>query len=97
MCIGGRLGAVIDLNKVPANPARQAEADLLYSESNSRLLVEVAPENREAFEALFKGQHIGLIGEVAEEKDFTVRRGETVVIKEPLDELVRAWKEPLDW
>jgi phosphoribosylformylglycinamidine synthase len=97
MCIGGRLGAVIDLNKVPANPARQAEADLLYSESNSRLLVEVAPENREAFEALFRGRHIGLIGEVAEEKEFTVMRGETVVIKEPLDELVRAWKEPLDW
>jgi phosphoribosylformylglycinamidine synthase len=97
MCIGGRLGAVIDLAEVPACPTNQAEADLLYSESNSRLLVEVSPENREAFEKLFRGQAIGLIGEVREDKSFTVKRGAAEVLSEPLDDLIRAWKEPLDW
>jgi phosphoribosylformylglycinamidine synthase len=97
MCIGGRLGAAIDLGKVPASPHGLAEADILYSESNSRLLVEVAPEDREPFEALFAGQACACIGQVTDEPEFTVTRDGRGVLAEPLDDLVKAWKEPLDW
>ncbi|BBD09680.1 AIR synthase-related protein [Desulfovibrio ferrophilus] len=94
MCIGGRLGAAIDLAKVPTCPDDMEVTDLLYSESNSRLLVTVRPENRNAFEAAFKGQHFALIGEVTGDGNLVVQKDGQPLINEHVDTLTSAWKAP---
>lgn len=96
MAIGGRLGADLDLDAAPAAPGL-TDLELLYSESQSRLVVTVAPENRPAFEALFAGQPCGLLGTVAAGQDLVLRRGQTVLCREPAEDLARAFKATLDW
>lgn len=52
MALGGRLGATINLDSLPAQKGLEPY-ELLYSESASRLLVTVAPDNEEEFCRLF--------------------------------------------
>ncbi len=61
MCIGGRLGAGVDIARVPATEDINL-TELLYAESASRLLVTVPQKHIEAFEALFAGQVFAKIG-----------------------------------
>ncbi len=93
MCIGGRLGAGVDLDKVPSCPGDMQTTDLLYSESNSRLLVGVRPEHAAAFEALFAGQPCARIGTVGGSA-LTVSHGGAQVLSEGVDALTAAWKAP---
>ncbi|MBN2161318.1 MAG: hypothetical protein JXR25_01700 [Pontiellaceae bacterium] len=57
MCIGGQLGAEIDLSGIGLD----ADA-ALFSESNSRFVVSVAPEKAAELESLFAGLPIQKIG-----------------------------------
>ncbi len=95
MCIGGRLGARVDLAKVPSCGCANA-LELLYSESASRLLVGVAPENAAAFEAHFAGQHCACIGE-AVHGALTVTQGQEYVVCAEVEALAQAFKAPLSW
>ncbi len=95
MCIGGRLGADVDLALAPQCGCSTA-LELLYSESASRLLVEVPPENAAAFEALFAGQCFARIGRVTQ-GDLRVGMAGTEVLSAPVEDLARAFKITLDW
>ncbi len=72
------------------------EDTVLYSESQSRLLVTVHPEHRAAFEELFAGQSCRCIGEVMRDKELLITglQGE-VLVKSNLKDLKEAWQEPL--
>ena len=83
MCIGGRLG--MDLTIGAAEPTQS-----LFGEVNGRLLIEVRPENRRAFEAFFDQSLIRQIGVVSNEPRLNIA-GETPLISLPVDELVTAW------
>jgi phosphoribosylformylglycinamidine synthase len=96
MAIGGRLGADLDCDAAPGARGL-TDLELLYSESTSRLVVTVSPENQAAFETLFAGQPCGLLGTVAASPELTLRRGEAVLCAEPAEELARAFKATLDW
>ena len=65
----------------------------LFSETQSRFLLTVKPENKEQFEALVEAK---LIGTVTEEASVTVRNttNETV-LHAPVEELKQAWKEAI--
>ncbi|MBI5519859.1 MAG: phosphoribosylformylglycinamidine synthase [Desulfovibrio sp.] len=95
MCIGGRLGAEVDLAKVPACGCENA-LELLYSESASRFVVEVAPDKAPAFEALFAGTHCARIGTVAP-AGLRVSRGAERVLEADVEALAQAFKAPLNW
>ncbi len=99
MCIGGRLGAEIDLEKIPQKGCALAE-EILYSETPSRLLVSVPEAARQRFEDIFRpgdeidAAHIGRVGEAS---SLNVRfRGETVIAC-PVDSAAAAFKATLDW
>jgi len=95
MCIGGRLGAQIDLGAVPQCGC-SGPLEVLYSESTSRFVVSVAPARQAAFEALFAGQHcarIGVVGGAA----FTVAVGGATLLGVPVRNLTEAFKAPMDW
>jgi phosphoribosylformylglycinamidine synthase II len=51
MCFAGGIGAEIEVNEVPVVSEGLTSASILFSESNTRFLCEVAPENAKAFES----------------------------------------------
>ncbi|MBR6976229.1 MAG: hypothetical protein IKH84_04960, partial [Ottowia sp.] len=98
MCIGGRIGAHIDLDAVPTlgGPTR---AEMLYSESASRMLVSVPPDKAAAFEVLyhtFTGASCARIGTVGG-STLELSSGGAALCAEPVEELARAFKATLDW
>ncbi|BCS88506.1 phosphoribosylformylglycinamidine synthase subunit PurS [Pseudodesulfovibrio sediminis] len=96
MCIGGRLGADIDLSAVPTCGDMNLTG-VLYSESASRFVVSVAPADKDAFEALFAGQIFGLIGEVKAEGQLVAKYADMNVLEQDVEGLTTAFKSTLDW
>ncbi len=85
MCIGGDRGARIDLTEA----SELAEA-ALYSESPTRWVVEVAPENVEAFEKAFDGLPVLRIG-TAEGSSLVIEHAGKEFVSAEIDALRKAW------
>lgn len=103
MAFAGGLGAEISLSDVPfrnrhaARDAKRSDS-VLFSESNTRFIVEVSKDNREAFEKAMKGAVTGMIGRVIDHKDFIVYGLDgKVAVRSDIDELKEAWQGPLKW
>ena len=62
MAFAGGLGMQLSLTDVPRDANVTADDVLLFSESNSRFIVEVAPEKQEAFEGCMAGVHSVMAG-----------------------------------
>jgi len=94
----GGFGISIDLGRVlwTGDEAERTDAVLLFSETASRHLVTVRPENRDAFEAVMGGNCFSSIGVVTEEGmvSITGLSGQAVVTA-GIDELKEAWQKPL--
>ncbi|MEK6238252.1 MAG: hypothetical protein N2C14_26350, partial [Planctomycetales bacterium] len=83
---------------------RLSAATLLFSESNSRFLCEVRPEDAAAFEKVMQDVACEKIGETTDTGKLQVvalptgESGELVLaIDSPLDKLKEAWQAPLRW
>lgn len=91
----GGFGISIDLSRVRWNGEEEewTDAALLFSESASRLLVTVRPENAEAFEAAMGDDCCARIGKVIEEPVLSIEaiEGNTIVRAE-LAELKEVWQ-----
>ena len=96
MCIGGRLGANIDLDAVPAMEDMTL-TELLYSESASRLIVSVRPDLAMILDMLGSWQICRRIGTVTDDNTLTMTRGGVTVLQESVDDLTTAFKRTLDW
>jgi phosphoribosylformylglycinamidine synthase len=96
--MAGRLGAQVDLAKLPVDPAAAplTAGAKLFSESQSRFIVTVTPPNLPAFEALFAGLPAARIGEVTSGPDLVVR-DTGFLFSAGLDEMFARWRRPLDW
>lgn len=92
MCLGGRIGAKIDLDHIPQSGGL-SPLEILYSESTSRLLVSVRPENCGAFETIL-GSRATKIGETTQPNGFLDISGICTV---PVEELAVAFKKTLNW
>ncbi|MBN1401735.1 MAG: phosphoribosylformylglycinamidine synthase subunit PurL [Anaerolineae bacterium] len=72
MALSGRMGACVALNALPRDEQVEPKDDwLLFSESNGRYVVEVAPEKAQAFEALMRDIPHSRVGQVSAEKTLT--------------------------
>ncbi len=87
---GGNLGADISLDAVGDFSTTVA----LFSESHSRFVASVKPENRGVFEALF-GTQAKYLGEVTAIQQLIVLHHNTKVIDAPLATLRKAWDNGL--
>jgi phosphoribosylformylglycinamidine synthase len=105
MCIAGECGAWLSLEKVPSAlfgvqlTEREMDATLLFSESNTRFLIEVPPQHADALEAIFAGKApCRPIGKVTDDMQLQVR-GLTGVpcLAADVAQLKQTWKQPLDW
>ena len=98
MAFAGGLGIEADLRGLPRSKDCSRTDTQLFSESNSRYIVEVEPEKYDAFAKLMLDLPFGQVGKVTEEKSLIIKAetGEAV-IELDIDSLKRAWQEPLNW
>jgi len=98
MAFAGWLGATIHLKSVPRGEPVDRDDFILFSESNSRFLVEIAPENQEEFEKIMDSVSLAAIGQVTdsgvvEAYGLSGRK----ILASSLGELKEAWQKPLRW
>jgi phosphoribosylformylglycinamidine synthase II len=93
MAFSGDIGMEIDIQQLHS---QERDDFLLFSESNSRFLVEVSPSKQRSFEKLMKGVSFCRIGRTTKLKEFVVigKQGK-VLITEHLARLKKIWQEPL--
>ena len=98
MAFAGGFGIEADLRGLPkSNDCTRPDAQL-FSESNSRYIVEVEPQNYGSFAKMMLNLPFGQIGKVIQERQLVIKaqNGKTV-IKADLDSLKNAWQKPLKW
>jgi len=98
MAFAGGLGMAIHLANVPLGSLLNKDDLILFSESNTRFLLEVAPKDRHQFEKMMAGVDCAAIGEVISDRSLKIYglSGEQV-LSTPLAELKEAWQNPLRW
>ncbi len=71
---------------------------VLFSESNSRFLVEVEPQKAKAFEKVMLGTSFCVIGKIRPDNNFIVKViKKTIIIKENIAALKESWQRTLRW
>ena len=84
------------LHRLAAMP--RANSVLLFSESNTRFLVEVAPESTAAFEAALAGNPIARVGTVTADQALVIaREADNVLVNSDIGALKTAWQKTLDF
>ena len=95
MAFAGGYGLELDLGKVPGKALERSDF-VLFSESNSRFLVEVSEKDRQEFEALMKGKACAKIGKVTKDEKLLIHGlNRKIVVDASLAELRRSWKKTL--
>lgn len=90
----GGYGLRVELDRMATAGELRADT-LLFSESPSRLLVTVRPEERERFERLFAGQALACLGEVTVAPRLVVSRNGRALLDVHINLLKEAWQAPL--
>lgn len=89
----GDLGMKLSLDSMAVEDSVVA----LFSESQSRFVVTVAPDQAAAFEEVLAGNACYSLGEVTEEAHFEVTCPDGRKISAALETLRNAWKQTLNW
>ena len=91
MCFGNKLGCELFLDKVLYEGQSQDDL-ILFSESASRFVVEVLPENKEKFEESMKSVDISIVGCVTNNNNLTISGIDgQVVVDAKIDKLKKVW------
>ncbi len=96
VAMAGRLGLRIDLDQVPSESGLLSH-QLLFSESQSRFVITVTPENKTAFEKIMANLPCALIGSVQEKPELDLRRQGAPLFQLSLEEMFSSWHKPLNW
>jgi len=98
MALAGNKGAKINLGKVPLGEKINRDDYILFSESNSRFLVEIAPEDVDDFEQTLNDVPFSRIGEVNSTNSLQIfGLKEEIMLKIEIEKLKQAWQKPLEW
>ncbi|MFC1893122.1 AIR synthase-related protein [Chloroflexota bacterium] len=98
MAFAGGVGATAYLGSVPLGEPVDRDDFILFSESNSRFLVEVAPEDKTEFEKVMSGIPLANIGQVTDSGVLEIYGLDgSKVLARPVGELKEAWQQPLRW
>jgi len=96
MSFAGQLGLSVDLTAAGQAGGLRVE-ELLFSESNSRFLVEVDAARESQWQQLLAQVPLVRLGQVQNSSNVHVTQEENVVLDLPWTELFQAWHQPLDW
>jgi len=98
MAFAGGCGMTLNLSAVVPEGSIHRNDTLLFSESNTRFIVEVRPEHQEQFETLVKDIPWGLLGNVTSEPTLKINGlSKKPVVNENIYDLKEAWQSPLRW
>jgi phosphoribosylformylglycinamidine synthase len=92
MCIGGRIGAHVDIDGT-------GDADVwarMWGESLGRIVVAVSPDHEPEFLRSMKGHPTTVLGVVRQEPHLTVVDGDDTLISMDVESMALAWKGTLD-
>jgi phosphoribosylformylglycinamidine synthase II len=93
-CIGGGIGAEVDLEKLMEG-AGLGEMEALFSESAGRFLVSVDTAREQGFLSLTRGLPVLRIGETGGRGSLVITRGGSILAEVPVNEMTRAFRDPL--
>jgi len=96
MMIGGRIGALIDLDDIITDD-KLTNDELLFSESNSRFIVEVRKKNSKAFQTLMENIPFACFGRVLDSDKFIIRKKQKTIAKLDINLLTKKWKQGIRW
>lgn len=95
MCFSGEFGMEIDLKNVPVDGVTHDDL-ILFSETNSRFIVEVKKDKEREFGKILKKESFAKIGTVTQNKKFSVRGiGGKKIIDADVFELKKHWQKTL--
>lgn len=105
MAFAGMLGADVDIAAIEVkqepgqSAAGKSELQLarLFSESNSRFVCELSPENVDPFKQLFDEYELTTIGTVTDTGRLRISDDSQLLLDEDVGELKSAWQNPLKW
>ena len=100
MAFAGGLGVSLDLQSLAKSSGLSDDAVLLFSESNSRFVLEVSATVQAAVESLCRSSNVPVVklGEITSTDRVQIRGAAgAFVIDSALDELKQCWKQPLAW
>jgi len=94
MAFAGEIGAKVDLRRIPVE-SDMRDDHVLFSESNSRFIVEADGENVPGLMEILDGVPCAVIGETTGEKRLVVTGSRGVVVDEDIFGLKECWQSPL--
>lgn len=98
MAFAGGLGAELNLAGVPLQPGLVRPDQILFSESQSRYLLEVKPDNYGAFLSSVLPCHVGQVGLVTDQPNLEVTDArKNVLINESIAALKESWQRTFKW
>jgi phosphoribosylformylglycinamidine synthase len=96
MAFAGSYGIDLWLRKVPKPNSMKRNDFTLFSESNSRFLIEVVEKRQQDFEALMQGNDFSFVGQVKKDPYFSVYGlNDDRIMDASLVKLRDAWKRTL--
>jgi phosphoribosylformylglycinamidine synthase len=99
MCFSGGLGAQIDCQLISKVWDEMPDEVILFSESNTRFLLEVAPDKEAVLLDILENTPLFSLGCVTTEDRLVVSNSARagVLIDAPIADLRAAWQQPLQW
>ncbi|MBN2088333.1 phosphoribosylformylglycinamidine synthase subunit PurL [candidate division KSB1 bacterium] len=96
MAFAGGIGMKIYLDRMPVPERKRKNDILLFSESNSRFLVEIAPEDQTDFESMMNGNVFANIGSLLDSDDFiVVGLNGREVVNDKINHFKESWQKTL--
>jgi phosphoribosylformylglycinamidine synthase len=97
MAFAGDKGVKVDIDAIRTKGKLRA-AEILFSESNGRFIVEVIPENESKFREIFKSCVFAEVGCVTEDKYVIFESTKNKIkVKEKSRNLLKAWRNTISW
>ena len=98
MAFAGGLGASVRMKLIPLGESINRNDFILFSESNSRFLVEVSSDRKSEFETIMNGAETTMIGKFNDTKTLEIfgLNGKKV-IDTSIQKLKEAWQRPIRW
>ena len=98
MAFAGGLGMQVNLGNVTLGESIDRDDYILFSESNTRFLAEIAPEDKEVFERIMSGSACARIGKITDSGQLEIigRDGKNL-LDSSISDLKESWQKPLRW
>ncbi|MBN1560544.1 phosphoribosylformylglycinamidine synthase subunit PurL, partial [candidate division KSB1 bacterium] len=97
MAFAGGLGAEISVTAIPKSDDAEREDVLLFSESNSRFVVEIRPDDKLSFEQALAAVPVAQIGRVTSDDRFKIFGARDLLIDASIAGLKESWQKTLRW